>query len=193
MPLARGQSVPAALAQALVIDRGGNESPLGDRWARRPVVVVILRHFGCVACAEHVALLAPRLHELARLGFGVVYVGNGAEHFMSGFVERNQIDETVVELVTDPTLGVHGALGLARSRTSAYGPGALVGLARGLLRGFRQGRIEGDGRQQGGVLVIDAAGRVAYLHRDRHTGDHAPTHDVIDAAMQVAAADARIP
>jgi hypothetical protein len=150
-------------------------------------VVVFLRHFACLACTEHVTLLAPRLHELTRLGLRVVYVGNGEPHFIEGFVQRNAIDLEVVEVVTDPSLAAHRALQLSRSFGSTFGPRALIGLGRALVSGFRQGSIEGDTYQQGGVLVIDREGRAAYLHRDRASGDHAPTSDVIAAAMRVAA------
>jgi peroxiredoxin len=186
-----GQPVPAKLGEARVVDRHGESSTLGERWADGPAVVVFLRHFACVACSEHVAQLAPRLHELTRLGLRVAYVGNGAENFLQGFIERNEIDTDAVEVVTDPSLRAHRALDLERSTVSTYGPAALLHIGRALLRGFRQTRIEGDNLQQGGVLVVDGDGDVAYLHRDRHTGDHAPTGDVIDAAMGAAALAAR--
>ncbi|MEM7153916.1 MAG: peroxiredoxin-like family protein [Myxococcota bacterium] len=184
-----GDEVPAALASAEVLDARGTATTLGERWREGPVVLVFLRHFACLACTEHVTLLAPRLHELRRLGLRVVYVGNGAPHFMDAFVERTAIDLEAVDLVTDPSLAAHETLSLVHSTASAYGPRALWGLARALAGGFRQSRIEGDNLQQGGVVVIDRHGCIAYLHRDRATGDHAPTNDVVDAAMRVAAAD----
>jgi peroxiredoxin len=179
--------VPKPLAEVEVLDARGEVTRLGDRWADGPAALVFLRHFACLACTEHVTMLAPRLHELTRLGLRVVYVGNGAPNFIEGFVERNAVDVETVEVVTDPSLAAHQALDLPRSWWSTYGPQALAGLLRALLYGFRQGSIEGDNYQQGGVVVIDRQGRVAYLHRDRATGDHAPTGDVVQAAMRVAA------
>lgn len=184
-----GDEVPAALASAEVLDAQGESSALGERWREGPVVLVFLRHFACLACTEHVTLLAPRLHELTRLGLRVIYIGNGAPHFIDAFVERTAIDLEAVELVTDPSLKVHESLELVHSAGSTYGPRALWGIARAFAGGFRQTRIEGENLQQGGVVVIDGQGRIAYLHRDRATGDHAPTNDVVDAAMRVAAAD----
>lgn len=188
MALGIGDPVPKALADIEVLDASGSPSRLGDRWADGPAAIVFLRHFGCIACTEHVTLLAPRLHELTRLGLRVLYVGNGTPPFIDGFVERNAIDLQEVEVVTDPELASHQELELTRSFGATYGPRALVALGRAFVSGFRQDSIEGDNYQQGGIVVIDREARVAYLYRDRSTGDHAPTGDVIDAAMRVAAA-----
>lgn len=180
-----GEPVPPALAGALVLDAAGRASPLGERWAGRACLVVFLRHFGCSACSEHVTALAPRLGELARLGVSTVFVGNGAPSFMAGFIERLGLDRLPVELVTDPTLKAFAAAGLVRSAWSVAGPRALALKLRGLAAGHVQERVEGDLKQQGGVLVVDRAGRVAYVWRDRSVGDHAPMGDVVDAALRV--------
>ncbi len=183
-----GHQVPAELADALVLDAKGQESRLGARWAEGPAAVIFLRHFACISCTEHVTVLAPRLHELTQLGLRVVYVGNGEPRYIEAFVERNAIDLEVVEVITDPTLAAHRTLALNRSFGTTFGPRALWNVGRALVSGFRPTTVEGDEYQQGGVLVVDRDGRVAYLHRDRATGDHADTTDVIAAAMRVAAA-----
>ena len=187
MTLRVGDPLPSELAASPVLDATGRASPLGDRFTEQPATLVFLRHFACLACTEYVALLAPRLHELTRLGLRVIYVGNGEPRYLDAFIERNAIDLSAVEVVTDPSLAAHRALELPRSFLSTYGPRALFGLTRALVRGFRQSTIEGDLYQQGGVLVVDREGQVAYLHRARATGDHAPTNDVVEAAMRVAA------
>jgi peroxiredoxin len=189
MSVAVGAPMPAALAEAWVVDAKGGWH-LGELVAGRPAVLVFLRHFGCLACSEHVTLLAPRLHELTRLGVAIVYVGNGAPNFIAGFVERNAIDLEKVCVVSDPSLHAFAEAGLRRSFASAFGPLGVLGLARAFVHGFRQSTIEGDSYQQGGVLVIDRDGCVVYAHADRATGDHAPFPDVIEAAMRVAVQDA---
>ncbi|MCH9686545.1 MAG: AhpC/TSA family protein [Deltaproteobacteria bacterium] len=182
-----GEQVPAVLADVEVFDTDGTTSRLGERWAEGPAALVFLRHFACLACTEHVTLLALRLHELTRLGVRVVYVGNGEPRYIEAFVERNAIDTAAVEVITDPTLAAHRALELHRSFMETYGPRALWGLGRALVGGFRQRGIEGDNYQQGGLVVVDAQQQVAYVHRDQATGDHAPLVDVIEAVMRVAA------
>ena len=188
-----GDAVPAALAEAVVRDAGGNDCALGTLWSGRPAVLVFLRHFGCVACTEHVTLLAPRLHEFTRLGVDVVYVGNGEPNFIAGFVERNFIDTAKVRVVTDASLAAHAAAGMHRSLMATFGPRGVFGLARAFVAlGFRQSGIEGDNYQQGGVLVLDARGHIVYAYADRAAGDHAPMEDVIEAGIRAAAADVAV-
>ena len=193
MGLHVGDAVPSALADTEVLGPDGTASRLGERWTTTPAAVVFLRHFACIACSEHVALLAPRLHELARLGLRVVYVGNGEPRFIDAFVQRNGIEPGVVEVVTDPSLHAFEATGLHRLVLSTFGPRALLNLGRATLRGFHQRRVEGDTFQQGGVLVVDRQGKIAYLHRDERTGDHAPVGDVVDAALRVAGQGSALP
>ena len=164
-----------------VVERDGTQRPLSDLWRDGPVVLVYLRHFACIACTEHVAELAPHLSDLDAMGINVVFVGNGAPNFIEGFVERNGLSPAV-EVVTDPSLEVFRIAGMERSRRSTYGPRAVVNAGRAVLRGFRQTAIEGDALQQGGVIVIAKGGEVAYVHRDRALGDHAPTDEVVAAA-----------
>lgn len=192
MTVAVGEPLPRALAEAPLLDAEGGSHSLGALLDGRSAVIVFLRHFGCLACSEHVTLLAPRLHELTRLGVAVIYVGNGAANFIEGFVERNAVDPAKVRVVTDPTLQVHGAVGLRRSFMSTFGPLGAVGLARAFIHGFRQTSIEGDHYQQGGVVVVDRDARVAYVHADRAAGDHAPLSDVIEAGLRVAVQDVTV-
>ena len=41
-----GEPVPAAFAQARVVDLDGATHPLADAWRDRPAVLIFLRHFG---------------------------------------------------------------------------------------------------------------------------------------------------
>jgi peroxiredoxin len=183
--LRSGQAVPDALEQAEVIDRDGKTRRLGTLWEDGPAVLVFLRHFACIACTEHVAVLMPQLSTLEEGGVSVVFIGNGAPNFIEGFLERNDLDRGT-EVLTDPSLSVFEMLGLERSRLSTYGPRAAVNAGRAMMRGFRQRSIEGDVLQQGGVLVVGRGGRVEYVHRDRVLGDHAPLAEVMAAAHAVA-------
>lgn len=180
------ERVPRGVEQGDVLDREGKASPLGERWRDRPALVVFLRHFACMACTEHIALLSPWIDEIASLGIGIVFVGNGAPNFIEGFVERNGLEGKPVEIVTDPSLRIFDAASLERSHWSNLSPAALRNFGRALLHGFRQTHIEGNAQQQGGVMLVRPDGRLAYVHRDRVAGDHAPTAEVVAAARTLA-------
>lgn len=182
-----GAEAPPALADATVIDRDGKSSKLGERWRDRPALLVFLRHFGCIGCAEQVGVIAPRVPELVALGIAVVFVGNGAAQFIDGFVERNGLAGQPIEIVTDPSCHSFAALELENRKTAMLSPRAAANALRARLAGYRQTGIEGAGFQQGGIALVDEGGTLRYLHRDRTLGDHAPTADVVDAALALAA------
>jgi hypothetical protein len=174
-----GDPVSSALADAVVRDGAGASHRLGDAWAGRDAVVIFVRHFACAGCAEHVAALRPRLGELAVLDVDVIVVGSGTPDQLAGFVER----EGLASCFTDPTLAAYRAAGFVRSAWSTYGPRAVFQLARAYLRGFRNGRVQGDPIQQGGTLYVARGGELCFYDRAHHTGDHAELGDVVDIAL----------
>ena len=56
---------------------------------------------------------------------------------------------------------------------------------RAFRAGFRQARTRGDPWQQGGVLVLDRLGRIAWRHVSETLGEHAEPADVIAALRKV--------
>ena len=61
----------AALGQVSVQDERGDAVKLGDFWAKRPVVLALVRHLGCLFCRQHVAGLMRRLPEIDVDGFAI--------------------------------------------------------------------------------------------------------------------------
>ena len=105
---------------------------------------------------------------------------------MADFIDRQALAGFRVEVTTDPRLGVYEAMGLRRSMWATIGPRALVDLARAMAAGHPHRPVEGDATQQGGVLLVDAQGVVRLLHANRSIGDHAPTSDLVEAALRLA-------
>jgi peroxiredoxin len=178
-----GEHVPSALDAAEVLDVRGQPHRLARTWSERDVVLVCVRHFACIGCAEHLDLLRPRLADLERLGIDVIIVGSGSASQLEAFVEREHLARPGVHCFTDPSLAVYRAAGFVRSRWATFGPRALGQAARAWLRGHRNGRAEGDLLQQGGTLYVRRGGKVAFYHRADSLGDHAPIADVVDVAL----------
>jgi len=187
-----GQRVPGALAEARVLDRANRPHRLGDSWKGGACVICFLRHFGCTGCSEHVEELSPRLLELSALGVRAVFVGNGEPRFIDGFVARHALEDKRVEVFTDPTLAVFRAAGLLRSAWATFGPRGLADQLRGLSHGLGWGGMKGDQLQQGGSLVVDAGGVLAFAHRSESVGGHARAADLVEVAMRLAASHAAI-
>ena len=181
-----GERVPDAIAGAHVLDAAGAELEVGTFWERGPCLLVLLRHFGCVGCAQQVRELAPRLFELSRVGLCTVLVGSGSVEECAAFVARHGLDGAPASVVTDPSLGLYRALGLVRSTWATLGPRSLLETARAMAAGHPHGVGAGARTQQGGVLLVDRSGVIRLLHRSRSIGGHPPASDLVHAALRLA-------
>jgi peroxiredoxin len=184
-PLRAGDPLPPELTAATVLDEEGEPYALRELIAGRPCLLIFLRHFGCIGCSENVHDLGPRLAELEHMGLQTLFIGNGAPRFIEDFVARNGIADRSARFFTDPTLRAFRATGLHRGVLRTLGPRAVADAVGALGRGHRQGRLLGDPWQQGGTLLVDRAGVVRYLHRNRRLGDHAGAVDIADAALKL--------
>ncbi len=164
---------------------------LGELVAERPTLVVFLRHFGCIGCAEQVHEILPRLAELETIDVAVLLIGSGPPEHIEAFVERNDLRDKHAVVVTDPSLAAFRAAGLRRSFWATYGPRAVVDFARALSRGHTPRPTDGDLFQQGGALLI-ADGRVAWQRINESLGDHADPSDAVEAALLAGARRAAV-
>lgn len=185
-----GQPLPDAVRRAEVLDRQGESLVFEQLVSDRAAVVVFLRHFGCLACAEQVSLLSPRLHEFSAMGLECVLVGNGAANFIDGFAQRTGLRDKSATVVTDPSLAIYNAAGMVHSKMGAFGPMAWPGFVRARVQGFRNWFGEGDPAQQGGAFVLDEAGVVTFHAVSRFLGDQVDPDAVHAAALRSFAAKA---
>jgi NAD(P)-dependent dehydrogenase (short-subunit alcohol dehydrogenase family)/peroxiredoxin len=128
--------------------------------------------------------LRDRIDEIRARGAELVIVGNGATHFAAPFREDYQLD---CPLLVDPELRAYRAAGLRRGRVEALSPRLPWKAIRALRAGSRQGAIEGDVWQLGGVFVIRRDGELAYRYVSREAGDHPPVDDILAALADEAA------
>jgi peroxiredoxin len=180
----QGSPIPEALLAATLVARDGRTTSFAELVAAGPTLVVFVRHFGCIGCAEQVHVLLPRLGELAALGVRVALVGCGPADHLDAFVERHDLADKSVEVLTDPTLAAFAAAGLLRSFWATWGPSAIADFLRAFAGGHRPGRPDGDLLQQGGA-VLASGGRVAWAHRNESLGGHADPADIVDAALRL--------
>lgn len=105
----------------------------------------------------------------------LVMIGNGAPMFIAGFREMTGFTGPIY---TDPTLAVYKAAELKRGALTFLKLGAAKATIGSLRRGFKQGKIEGDATQQGGVLVVAPGGRILYHHVSEYPGDNASPDEI---------------
>jgi hypothetical protein len=115
---------------------------------------------------------------IGRAGAKLVLIGNGNRHFARAFREDLGIEAPVY---VDTERRAYAALGMKRGVGAALGSGsALKNAARALRAGFRQGPVQGDAWQLGGVLVVRPGGRVVYRHLSEAAGDHPPVDSILE-------------
>jgi peroxiredoxin len=176
--------LPKELVEAQLLAADGGSRSLGELIAERPTLVVFLRHFGCIGCAEQVHDILPRLGELEALGVDVLLIGSGPAEHIDAWIERNDLRDKHARVVTDPSLAAYRAAGLARSFFATYGPRAVADFVRALARGHRPRPTDGDLFQQGGAFLV-ANGLIVWAQTNRSLGDHADPSDAVEAALLV--------
>jgi peroxiredoxin len=85
-----------ALADIVLLDHDGGEVRLGDLWEEEPVVLVWVRHYGCVHCRSHAVELERARSEFDEAGVRVVLVGQATPRQAAHFRRRLGIDLPVL-------------------------------------------------------------------------------------------------
>jgi peroxiredoxin len=120
-----------------------------------PILLVFLRHFGCIFCKESLYDLSKRQKEIESAGIKIVYVHMADKIEAEGFFNKYNIKNPVH--VSDPLCKVYGIFGLVKGNfNQLFGlktwiRGAEIvatkQIAPGLLR-------IGDGFQMPGIFLI---------------------------------------
>ena len=188
MPVSTDEGNVNASAGALTVLRpDGSTVRLGAVWAERPVVLALVRHFGCIFCKEQVSRLRTIVGDIHSAGAELVIVGSGSPQ-MAGFFAKDYAITTTV--LTDPERRVYQALEVRRPPRLAFvDPRVFVRGLRALLRGYRQQSAQmserGDETQLGGVFILRSGGTLAWAYRSAFAGDH-PTNAAILSALREA-------
>lgn len=120
-----------------------------------------------------------RQAELAAANAQLLFVGTGLPGMAADFARTHGGPFPVLSDVAKST---YKAAGMKRSLLSTLHPRMLRNVWRAFRMGFRQGRVQGDPYQQGGVVVFDRTGRLLHHQIDTAAGDP------LDLAAVVAAA-----
>ncbi|GHB96064.1 peroxiredoxin-like family protein [Cerasicoccus arenae] len=180
-----GRELSEAVRAIALLDESGRQIPLGELLGERLTVMVFLRHFGCLACSEHVAAWKPRLAEFDRIGVRVVFIGIGQPNQIGDFIAKTGLTGEPAEVYTEPTLTLHTALGLTNSVLSTIGPTAIFNAVRALSHGNLQTSVQGNVLQQGGLIIVGRNLVVELLHRERTLGDFLAITTVLEKVTAV--------
>ena len=152
---------------------------LGELWQQQPLVVALVRHFGCPFCHEQISDLETVQCRLQQLGMRVIVLGNGNPTDAASFQSKHPS----FEVFTDPSRRVYRLLGMKHTVFGTIGPEATRHLLRAWRSGFRFSGVRGDAWQQGGVALF-VAGRVEYVERLATAGQKLDLQRLVRAAQR---------
>lgn len=165
-------------ADLTFLDLAGRTVTTADVVGDRPTVMVFLRHFGCLLCAEHAAQIEAMRPAIEARGAKVAFVGNGNVGFARAFAEDQHVR---APLVVSPDRTAYDALGFEKGVASTFAPSSVLHAVRAFFGGHRQGPVQGAPWQQGGVAVVLPGGAVPWVYRSREAGDHPPEAAILAA------------
>jgi hypothetical protein len=161
-----------ALKRLSVFDEKGRTVPLNYFWKDKPIVMIFIRHFGCIACRAHVDMIWNKRQEFKNKKTNIVFIGNGKPEAIRMFKE--DIKALDAPVFTDPSLEVFDACGMKRGIVNLIDPrsvGKFISLSK---KGYSQGTINettGAHTQMGGVVAFKPPGTVVYHFVSNYLGD----------------------
>ncbi len=138
--------------------------PLRSLYENERMVLVFLRHLGCVFCKEHVA----QLRSLTDIN--VVFVTLGTVEQTETFRKKMKSPH---KFICDPEKKLHDLFNLQRGGLAAdfINPHVIARAISAMLKGFFNGLPIGDASQLPGVFLVEKDGSVTWEQRAKDIAD----------------------
>lgn len=133
---------------------------------QQPVMLIFLRHFGCMFCREALSDIAKKRSSIEEMGTKIIFVHLSDDTTANQFFKKYKLNP--VTYISDPECKYYAAFGLTKGNFTQ-----LFGL-RSWVRGFQTVIVKqhgmappiGDGFQMPGVFVIqDGHIQEAFVHK----------------------------
>ena len=159
-----------------------NESII-DMSFKGPVLLVFLRHFGCIFCREALRDLSLKRQEYEEKNIGLIFVHMSDNETAEMYFRSFNLDG--VKHISDPTCSYYNAFRLGKGNISQ-----LFGF-KNLVRGFEvtigkgipvMASQLGDGNQMPGVFVV-YQGKIVNEFRHTFAGDKPDYDEIIKVVL----------
>lgn len=133
---------------------------------RQPVMLVFLRHFGCIFCREALADISKRRASIEEQGTQIVFVHMSENAIAERYFQRYDLDGALH--ISDPECRYYAAFGLTKGTfTQLFGLQVWMrGFTAGVINGHGVGSQLGDGFQMPGVFIIrEGEVREEFIHK----------------------------
>lgn len=160
-----------ALKRILIMNEFGDKIVASSLWKSQSVVLVFLRHFGCIACRAQVDQILKNRAVLEKNGTKIIFVGNGSPNMIESFKEDLKLKDAVV--FTDPTLEIFDACGFNRGLKYLVNAKTLLQGIKLYNEGYTQGeqkKENGSHIQMGGIIAVKPPGIVTYHFASEYLG-----------------------
>lgn len=148
----------------------GETVSLASLYESRRLVLVFLRHFGCIFCQEHVAALK------ALADTNLVFVTLGNQEQAEEFRLKTQSPH---RFIADPERKLHALFDLPRGGLAQMiAPHVMIRGLAGIMKGYVNRRGPGDPMQLPGVFIIETDGSVIWEYRGRDASDNPPPEEI---------------
>ena len=164
-----------ATAAIGLTDPDGKATALGE-FSADPLVVVLVRYFGCLPCQEFVRDLDSKQDRFPA-GSRVIAVGGSADYQARWLRDTKGVE---MPLLLDPAQEVRAIAGVGdlTARQMAHFGGA-SNYVKSLVHGFRPQVPTADATKAPGIVIFDADFSVRWVHRGEMLGDYPPVDDLI--------------
>ncbi len=128
---------------------------LFDASNEKPVLLVFLRHFGCIFCLEAIKDIAKQKHEWEQKKINVVLVHMGEREIAEKYFTKYGLSK--IEHISDPFCHLYTSFGLIKgSGSQLFGLKVWIrGFEASVTNGFPMGLPQiGDGFQMPGIFLI---------------------------------------
>ncbi len=173
---------PGIVANIALADPDGNPTTLSE-FVADPLVVILVRYFGCLPCQEFVRDLDGNLDRFPD-GTRVIAVGGSADHQARWLRDTKGV---AMPLLLDPDQKVRAVAGVgdlsARQMSSLGGASNYV---KSLVRGFRPQVPTADATKAPGIVIFDSDFNVTWVHHGEMLGDYPSIDDLVEQVESLA-------
>jgi len=151
----------------------------------RTVLLKFYRFATCPVCNLHMHRFIKEYGALEALGLTTVVL----YHSPAEKLEASQRSVAPFALVADPTKAIFRRYGLETGWAGMFSPAVMRDYARALMSGFPPGLLTSDGGITGNPadFIVDADGRIAFVHYGKHYADSLDVTDVARIRRSLAA------
>jgi peroxiredoxin len=176
--------VPTELAGIELVDANDRAVRLGALWAEQPVVLIHLRHFGCILCRHYAGALRDFHPDFEALGVRLVAIGTGGRQYAREFVAERKIP---YEVLIDKHMASHDVIRVKQGPfVGILTPRVLWAAVKAMRYGEFQGKTGPNPFKFGAAHVIGPGNvlHYAWINDDYH--DNTPVEELLAIAAAAA-------